>query len=382
MRQSTAVLLLILAASIFAAWFFTTHEKVTRDQYIGYSGEARINDFLAADMLLNELGIEADSRESLTPSLWLPDFSDTLVTRASSTIAVGAERDLLMGWVANGGHLVLLPPDDGSRFTDELLAAFDFQLIDTFNQEDDETSEAANDEDGEEDENEDTYSYSVDLVGTRYRIESTSEDFPGATLTDDLGIVAARRQWANGHITLLGGSHFFSNFSIGESNHARLLLDAVAGYVEPGKVWFIYDAAFPSLLQVIWQNAPYVVCGFLVVLFFWLWSIMPRFGPAIEPAPAVRRSIIEHVRAAGHFAWKNRGAGSLAGSSTDAVMHEAEFRHPGIGRLNVQDQARQIAKLTDLPAQTVLDVLADQHDPKHREFTHKMRSLQRIRKRL
>jgi hypothetical protein len=185
-----------------------------------------------------------------------------------------------------------------------------------------------------------------------------------------------------GYITLVSGAHFFSNYGIDDSNHARLLMDTVAGYVDPGKVWFIYDAAFPSLMQVIWQNAPYLVCGFLVALFFWLWSIMPRFGPAVTPASPARRSIVEHIRAAGQFAWKNRGAVSLANSSTAAVMHEAEFRHPGIGRLSARDQARQIAKLTDLPAQTILDVLTDQHIPKHREFTHKMQALQRIRKRL
>ena len=117
-----------------------------------------------------------------------------------------------------------------------------------------------------------------------------------------------------------------------------------------------------------------------IVLVFWLWSIMPMFGPAIRPDAPVRRSIIEHIRAAGHFVWRNHGAGALAASSAAAIMHVAESRHPGISRLSVQGQARQIARMTGLPAQAILDVLANRDEPRHREFTHNMQSLQRIRK--
>ncbi len=59
MKQSTVALLLVLAATIYAAWFYTTHEKQFRHEFTGYRGEARVNDFLAADLLLNELGVEA-----------------------------------------------------------------------------------------------------------------------------------------------------------------------------------------------------------------------------------------------------------------------------------------------------------------------------------
>ena len=165
-------------------------------------------------------------------------------------------------------------------------------------------------------------------------------------------------------------------------NHARLLVDAVAGYVEAGMVWFVYESAYPSLWRVIWTSAPYFVSSLAILLLLWLWSITPRFGPAIRPEPAVRRSIIEHVGAAGQFVWRNHGAKALAESSTAAVMHEAESLHPGIGRLSMENQAKQIAKLTGLSAQDIMDVLVNQDIPRHREFTHNMQALQRIRKKL
>ena len=107
MRQTTVILLVILASTIFAAWFLKTHEQATRDEYMGYSGEARSNDFLAAEILLQELGIDADSRASFTPSAWLPEIDETIVSRLTESIAVVDESSALFLWVSNGGHLVL-----------------------------------------------------------------------------------------------------------------------------------------------------------------------------------------------------------------------------------------------------------------------------------
>ena len=377
MRQSTVAWLTVLVCTIFAAWFFTTHEKISKQEFTGYTGEARVNDFLAAGLILKELGIESDARSSLTPSEWLPEYGDTLVARLSPAFSVESERELLTYWVSSGGHLVLLPPEQESRVVDEFLGRLGFQLFLIETEEDDEMGDEGQSEDEQE-----SYDYLVDLENTRYRIDVTFEDGIGATLSDDEGIVVARREWGDGYVTVAANSRYFSNRSIDESDHARLLLDTVAGYIEPGHVWFIYDAAFAPLWQLIWDNAPYIVISLAVILVFWLWSIMPKFGPAIRPESLARRSIIEHVGAAGHFAWRNNGASVLAASSAAAVMHDAETRHPGISRLSAQSQARQLAKMTGLPAQAIADALTGSGQPRQRDFTHDMQALQRIRKKI
>ena len=375
MRQSTIALLLVLAATIFAAWFFTTHEKRVRQEFVGYQGEARVNDFLAAELLIKELGIEAESRSSLTPSEWLPESSDTLLTRLSTSVVLRSERDPLMLWLSDGGHLVLLPPIEESDVVDEFLAELGFLLVEIDPNDDNQPGDG---EDGDAGADE----YIVDLANTLYRIDTTDDYTLDAELSDDMGMIVARRSWGGGYVTLVANTHYFTNFSIDQSDHARLLMDTVAGYVDPGKVWLVFQSAYPSLWQVIWNNAPYVVASLAIALLLWLWSIMPKFGPAIQADAAVRRSIIEHVKAAGHFVWRNHGAKALADSSTAAIMHEAETKHPGIGRLSAEKQARQIAKLTGLSAQEIMDVLVNRNIPRHRDFTHNMQALQRIRKKL
>ena len=67
MRPLTATLLAVLAGILFAAWFFSTHEKVEVREWVGYRGDARVNPWFAAELLVRELGHEAESKPELTP---------------------------------------------------------------------------------------------------------------------------------------------------------------------------------------------------------------------------------------------------------------------------------------------------------------------------
>lgn len=377
MRQSTVVLLVILACTIFAAWFFKTHHRVERSEYIGYSGEARYNEFLAAELLLQEVGIEADSKSSLTPTTWLPEYDETIVSRLTESMAVTDESTALFIWVSNGGHLVLFPPKDDTQITSEFLEDVGLSITaveyDYDGEADDEKSEEVDDE---------PVDYVLDLDNTYQRIELYDADEFSATLSDDHGNVVVRRGWGGGFITVIADETYFYNDYIDDFDHARLFLDSVDGYVRSEKVWFVLDAAFPTLWALIWENGFYVVIASAVAIFLWLWSVMPRFGPAIEARESERRSILEHVAAAGHFAWRHHGTSTLTTSSIAALVHDAELLHPGIGRLSADEQAKILSKISGVPAQTILDVLLSSDESRHREFTHNVQNLQRVRKNL
>ena len=370
------ILLVILASTIFAAWFLKTHEQATRDEYMGYSGEARSNDFLAAEILLQELGIDADSRASFTPSAWLPEIDETIVSRLTESIAVVDDSSALFLWVSNGGHLVLFPPSNDTQITEEFFEDVGITIVTVAR--DDETD----DEDSEEGEEKESVDYTVDLDSTHHRIELYDSDEFSATLSDDKGNVAVRRSWGSGFITVIADETYFYNDYISDLDHGKLLLDAVAGYVTSEKVWFILDSAFPSLWQLIWENGFYVVVASGIALLLWIWSVMLRFGPAIDNRESTRRSILEHVAAAGHFAWRHHGTSTLTTSSIKALIHDAESRHPGLGRLSADEQAKHLAQLSGVPAQVILDVLTSRDESRHREFTHNVQNLQKVRKKL
>ena len=384
MRPLTATLLTLLAVVLFASWFFTAHEKVQVERYVGLQGEARVNDHLAAERLTRALGYESESKPTLTPSEWLPDSADTLLVELSPTLAtVGPERNAVFGWVDDGGHLVLLPPAETTASIDEFLGYFGLRLVHYEPQ-----PEADADNDADEDAGESpTYDNEYDVHGnygnlTVEVIEHAEGLQPAEVVRHDDETLVARRAYGDGYLTLLASAWLFENGSLENDDNARLYADVVVGGLEPGKVWLIYRTEFTPLWQVIWQAAPYLVLALGILLLLWLWRALPVFGPRIGDEAAPRRSIIEHIHASGIFVWRQRGAEHLVRGATDALIHEADARHPGISRQSPQRQAEIIATITGMPAQKIMDTLHGEPEPRPREFTHSMQKLQTIRKEL
>lgn len=381
MKPSVVTIASFALFALFLGWFFLTHERVPDTTYTGYRGEARFNRFLAAEMLLGELGIDVESQAILEPTEWLPDHSDTIFTRLSAPIAVDDERFALQDWIAAGGHLIIMPPKNETVLVDNFLAEFGYE-ISRQSAPEDEDGAADDEEDGASGDDAETFDYHLDLDYISNRVTILDDTTKSTTLSDDLGIVAARRPWGSGFVTVVSSVQFFSNRQLDEADHARLLLDVVAGYIEPGKVWLIYDASFAPLWLLIWNNAAYAVLGGAGLLLIALWAAMPVFGPTIYSDKPVRRSIVEHIRAAGTFVWKQHGSKDLNDSAAKAILHEAEGRHPGISRLSKTKQAQLIARLTGLDAQTVLDAISSGGQSHMREFTQHMETLHKIRKEL
>ncbi|MEO1244897.1 MAG: DUF4350 domain-containing protein [Pseudomonadota bacterium] len=381
MRSQIAGAAVALAIAALVAWFLSTHERETREAYVGFSGEARYNKFLAAEKLLQGFEVDADSRDSFKPSNWLPPGSDTLVVYANPGLAEENEFDVLFDWVSvQGGHLVLLPPDEINIDVELFLASFDVTL-ERLEEVDPETGANVEDDDEIVEENEETYEYTVNLSSTQYRIRAEPGD-QMATLEDDKGYIAVRFPEGNGYVTVLASDQYFSNHTLQHLDHARLLLDVVAGYVAPGKVWFVLSATFPPLWKLIVEAAPYLLLTLALMLAFWLWSLIPRFGPAVEALPESRRSIAEHILAAGRFTWRHDGAVALADNAIRATLHDAERKHPGIGRLPASKQAETLDHLTGLDAGRIFDALVSAEGQSAREFTESIQLLQTIRKKL
>lgn len=376
MRPTTVTLLIVLAAVVLALWFFGTHERVTREQWVGFQGEARANDHLAALMLLEELGIEAESEMTLTPTEWLPPVDDTLIVRLSQTLAIGEQRFALTDWVLQGGHLVLLPTYQLTEEEEDFLATLGFGLepseyISRDEEKDERTRQLA-DEDA----------YQFDLNPSYHQI-IVNDDVADFEIVERAGeVVAARRQLENGYITLTGNERRFDNRNLDDPENARLFADLVAGRIEPGVVWIIYQSSFTPLWALILRAAPFLVLALAMLLILWMWRVMPVFGPRIIAEQEERRSIIEHVRASGIFVWRHDGGEHMAASSTKALLHDAESSHPGISRQPARKQAEIIARITGMAPQKVMDVLTGHGELRQREFTQSMRKLQTIRKEL
>ncbi|MEM8685024.1 MAG: DUF4350 domain-containing protein, partial [Pseudomonadota bacterium] len=349
--------------------------RVEQERYVGYSGEATYNRFFAAESLMRDRGIEAESQASLTPASWLPAAEDTIVLPMASSLMTPDQSSALYSWVSGGGHLVLLPYGAPEQFT-RFLEPFGLRYEET------EFAEYEPGEDGDRTQEVPDVDYRLNLNIAYYRLAETSEGLVKASITDDYGMLVARTPYGEGVLTIASAGAWFDNASLDDGDHARLLMDIVAGFYDSGKVWFIYSADFDSLFEMLWQNFPYAVSLFLVLIAAWIISVLPRFGPPVSDAPAERRSVVEHVRAAGLFDWRTGRANGLARSAIDALMHDAEIRHPGIGRLSPEKQAKRLAAITGMDAESILQALMLRDEDNARHFTQHMKTLQMTRDRL
>ncbi len=383
MRALVAVGLPLLIVAALGSVFLLTHERREDEVYTGYSGEAARNPFYAAERLLLELGIEAASRVDLVPTEWLPPGSDTLMLRIGTELAAGEELATLYDWVAEqGGHLVLLAPVGEGTAAEPLFDAFGLGLsapdaevaVAISPEQDDAPMEAAD------------YALYQPYSSRRLLIHGPPGEAAApeniATVADEHGNLAVRLPVGNGFVTAVAPSGVFVNASIGRFDHARFLLDIVAGYVEPGKVWIIYGIAYPSLLALIWQAVPELILMFVLLMLLWLWAAMPRFGPWIVPPGEDRRSVLEHVAAAGEFAWRHDGPHTLTAAVRQALIDAADRRHPGIGRLPLQQQAERIAHLTGRSTGEVYALLLPDASERPAGFANVIHELQDLRKSL
>jgi len=388
-KRSAIVIIALLAIGLAFAWFSHTFERVEDRVPKPFGGEAVYNDFYAAVRLVREVGRDSDARASLSPDQWLPPTSDTIVTRVTQTIDTDYQSSLLLQWVDAGGHLILLPgafSDSDSVLLDKVGYVLDNPLIDEADAEPEpDTEETLPQQRAESEQSTDDDDAAVPGPKRRYhkwRLSTLDGSVPAERLEDADGIYVARTSRGNGAVTVVAPTVDFTNWFLSDPDNGTTLLNLVDGAFEPGKVWFIYSSQFPSLLALALNAFPLTVVALLFLLALWLWSIIPRFGPAIVERRNERRSLGEHIEAAGRFSWRRGDATPLAHAARDALLHDAEIRHPGLGRLSPEKQSERLAAITGMEKTTVYAALYLDDDERKRSFTDRLKTLQTLREHL
>lgn len=121
----------LLAGAGLWLWFFA--EWVEEEVDLGYSAEARRNDFLAAERFLESHRVASETVTGMKLLDALPSTDDALLMSAAREALSDRRRDALVEWVEQGGLLMVIahstydPELDGSR--DPLLDALGVFLL-------------------------------------------------------------------------------------------------------------------------------------------------------------------------------------------------------------------------------------------------------------
>jgi len=340
-------------------WFLTHHERHSKDIRTGISPQARRNPFLAAEHFLTRLGVESESISGRDQLLNPPPEPGLLLVNNLGPSLPPEREQALLNWVRQGGHLVVTPDQvwDEEKETagNSLLDALGVRLLSLEVEDEGEepTGVEKSDQSGEK------TAVSIELPGYRQPLQIAFD--PDLILVDRSGLsdggsraeedgYLLRYPIGQGRLTVLSDHGIFSNDEIGEVDHALFLAVLAEGQE---RAWLLYSSNMPSLLRLLWQNAPQLLISCLLLFSLILWRMMLRTGPLIGKKREHRRNLMEHLDAAAGYAWRTDRARRMFDATQRALEQNWRKRHLALGRLDRRARCEWIAERAGLATDEV-----------------------------
>lgn len=370
----TIGLALLAACGVVALFHYRTQglEKVTRTIHGPPSRESRINPFLAAGRLLESFGYEVDTSRGLPADLGSRDILVYTVTRKVHT---ELREERLISWMEGGGHLIITPSPAEDE-PDPLLWFIDVYPGDWINPDQLSMDLVAGqplvvsfDAGIRPDDDEHVYR---DPARSRYlsvgfpRLEQyvyedtdeTREMLEGELFLPEEDPFIGSFHVGDGRLTVVADDRWIHNYLIGQQDNAAVLLQLVSLTDGEGRVWFVVEDVIPPLITWLWTHAKVCFGALGMLLAAWLWKSASRFGPVLPAPSAERRSLLEHIDAAGWFLWKRRGGRALVAAMQDSLEETCGRRDPRWADHSNNEKVDSLARLTGLPAREIRRALS------------------------
>ena len=419
-------ILAVLALLILS--FQKNFEYVEKTQWRPLTGEAKTNPLYASQLFLRRMGIPTQTKGSLQDLVALPGTDSVILISSSRQTLRTSQLSDLLGWVSNGGHLIIAGVADWNMFSDES------PLVD-------EPEDSRNDDEPPENTefNEDELTYYADLevdedtssssdidplqefLGVQIRegikfdndksetirlkgsaraLELGPDYYRAITLTGDnktTGLeqvtvngknVIIRQQVDEGLITLVSDFDFINNFKLGKFDHAEILWQLIRGksatlgqtsLLLPDSIWLFHTDETANLFELIWKHFWALVITLGLLFLTWVFRVSRRFGPLIAKETEDRRNLLEHIDASGAYYWKQKEQDVLLESTRAAAQQLLAKRIPGWHALSQHDQTQLLAKRLDLPESQLSKTLYGNISSSPYEFTQTIKQLEHIR---
>jgi hypothetical protein len=421
-----------------AIYVMENYERVRVPEWVGYSGEAYRNDYLAAQRFVVAMGRESRCIETLYGEAAMPAPDGTILVSGDRRLMTPAQHRRLLDWAKSGGDLIVTVGDDVSK--DPVLQAIGVRLFEedvyslflpndymtepenwvTFDPSVDEAEatgdmtddaalagdkgeEDATDNEGtdhvlaEDDENvtaeqvapperlENVPRQLVHVPGSReiYNVspsahELVSENPGGWQVAGRTGAYAVRESHGAGTVTVLGSLWFIENQVIGEVDHAPFFWAILASNGHHGPVWFVFGDDAPSIWASVAEQGWPALATLALVVVLLLWRHMPRVGAPIAPPAPVRRELIEHVEATGRFLVDHGGDHVLTASVQKHVKRRLIMRYPQVAALPERERRGRLAQLAKLSQSEVDAIYRPQVGLSRNDFVAVQRVLERL----
>jgi hypothetical protein len=343
---AAALVLLLPVAALLLASCDTRKPIRYEEEIIGYKGAARFNPWLAAERMLTEIGTPSSTRPGLTE---LPD-ADTAIFLPADSIASRGEARRMLSWARGGGHLIVACSGT-SRFHNDHDGVEKADLdreAPLFRELGIAPAESRPD-----------MSQEVEIDGVEYALESPDRvalDVTGQPADvlagDPAEAVLASFSHGIGRVTLLAGATPFRNYHIADADHASLLCALAA--LEPVRSVVFIARSEVNLWDMLKAYAWMPVLATALLIVFWLWRHLPRFGQAVPADTSAIRHFGIQLDEAGRFLSDRAGPAALLGPARRAVLQAASQRGLHQQAPDFMDQMAARSGLTHAEVSTAL----------------------------
>jgi hypothetical protein len=344
-RLVTQLALLFLIALMLAYltyWFLHNFEEETYTERSEMSSQARRNSLLAAERLLDRLGLQVESRSGRVYLIEPPEEPGLLLVKDLGAPLPQARVEALLEWVENGGHLVvspgLLQDEDLSRPLQEWFGVYYVR------EEGDESDSPVSITLPQAEE----HPLAIDFDQDSWFEVQSDQSYWQAPEGEMPHLLMFT--WGAGQVTFLSDNNFFTNEHIGEQDHAALLAELASGQQ---RAWLLYSAQMPSLMQLMWRWAPLLLVSLGLFILALLWSMSRTTGPRLCEGGTQRRDLLEHLQASADFSW--RVDPRLGGM--ERARRQVEKRwlasHPRLQHLEQSARCQWLAERTGMPPEAV-----------------------------
>src|SRR5688500_12589144 len=327
MSKARIIVPLVLAAAIALGvyWFRANFERVPAKEWVGPTGEARLNPFLAAERFAVRMGMGAARQVRSLPELHTlkPDGVLLMPNQRQALDANAIAR--IVAWVDAGGHLIAEAEFPG--VADPLFDAFSVRR------------EAANEVP--------TKPLRIGKFAVTFfdamRLRSARTDEPVLRVGDRLYSFSRGK----GGLTLATNLGFARNSLIGQHDNAAFLW-ALVTLTRASELRVFLRPERLSLWGFLSENALPALAAAALLLLAWLWRIAPRFGPVAPDLPPARRRLLDHLRASGRYYWAKGLRNRLVVAARDAALFRIARAQPDFATASPAEKISRLSSLVKI----------------------------------
>lgn len=230
----------------------------------------------------------------------------------------------------------------------------------------------------------------IGLPTLEYPLEVHDYAFPRLAVDQD----AATPEWVDsasrlvvlehgaGRIVVAGGHDWMTNSTLGQRDHAQLLVELCRWGGRVHRVLLVDSIDVPPWYAWLWRHAWSLVVGAGALLVLWLWHGMVRREPTLPSPDARQRSLCEHVEASGQWWWAcEDGPETLLRRVREEAMERLLLRHPSLSLLAPNARIAELARLLGIDPERVRLALNEPVGREPAAFTRTLRLLQELEER-